>query len=115
MPRRAVKASLTEAVKGTRIEALSAIRDRIAAELEGEQACAKCGGSLSSNTAALSKQLVAVVEILDAIRPVEVSQIDRIAKQRARRRSTGASDGTTKSVKRGTGNGGAGGKRGAAS
>ena len=114
MPR-GVKTPLTEAVQGDKREALEAIRDRLAAELDGQQACAKCGGSISSNTAAVAKQLVEVIERLAAITPPKESQVDQIAKQRARRRSAGASDGASTSGERGAGDGRARGKRGTAS
>jgi hypothetical protein len=92
---------LADAVKADKPTALEAIRDRLAAELAGDDC---------PNVPAVAKQLVDVLERLSAIQPPEESTVDDIAAQRAkRRRSTSAPDapaGAAKQRPRGRASGG---------
>lgn len=67
-------------------ESLIALRDRLAREID------KC--SSPRDLAALSRQLVDVLERLAAIKPPTASKVDELAKKRARRR--GAASGRSK-------------------
>jgi predicted DNA-binding helix-hairpin-helix protein len=74
---------LTTAVKGDHVAALTALRDRLAVELDKPMTTA-------TEVASLSRQLVDVLARLAAIKPPTSSKGDDIAKQRAKRRSTAA-------------------------
>lgn len=84
--------SLSEAVAtGDLRTSLEAIRDHLADELEQGCACVKCGGSVSSPTAAIAKQLADVIARIERLPTKEASAVDDLAAQR-RRRKSGARD-----------------------
>lgn len=63
---------------GNQLEALIAIRNRLAAELDL--------ATMPRDIAQLSKQLVEVLEAIAAIKPAEKSKVDELAEKRAKRR-----------------------------
>ena len=62
------KPTLSDVVaKGDLRDSLEALRDRLAAELDGGVFCKECGGAVSSPTAPLAKQLSDVLKALAAL------------------------------------------------
>lgn len=81
-------ASLTETVaEGDLRASLEALRDRLALEIETDPRCIKCGGSVSSPTAALAKQLRDVLVQLSAMAKPEGSKTDELKRKRAERQA----------------------------
>jgi hypothetical protein len=80
--------SLEEAVgSGDLRRALEALRDELAREIEGGSTCVKCGGALSSSTAALAKQLRDTLKELAGIAVPEGSKTDDLKRKRAERQA----------------------------
>lgn len=105
----AAQRKLSEVVaEGDLRASLEALRDTLAAEIEAGTACVKCGGSVSSPTASLAKQLADVLVGLEALPRREASAVDQLAKRRAARLSgakVSDGSGSKPAVKRGGGGG----------
>jgi uncharacterized protein YoaH (UPF0181 family) len=72
---------VTSAVRGDKRDALEAIRDRLAAELIRSKGQA---------AAAVAKELRATIDAIEALPGGEVSKVDDLAAQRAKRRADAA-------------------------
>lgn len=95
---------------------LEAVRDALAAEMDQDPKCAKCGGGISSPTATLAKQLTDILVRLAALKVPEVSARDELKAARdARRSAAGAPDGAKLPKDQRTGGSRPRRKRGAAS
>lgn len=82
-------AVLTDAVSSGDLRAsLEALRDALAAEIETGSRCVKCGGGLSSSTAALAKQLRDTLAVLATIKVPEGSKTDDLRRKRAERQAS---------------------------
>jgi hypothetical protein len=81
--------SLTsEVASGDRRRALEALREHLAEALESpEVVCKRCGGPASATlpTAAVAKELRAVVDELDRLTPVKESKVDELNARRQAR------------------------------
>ena len=85
--------------EGDRMASLKAIRDRLADEM---------GGAEGAQLAAVAKQLVAVIELIEAGSVPEVSASAEIEARRAQLRSAAVGDAPRVGGKRGGAGGGAG-------
>lgn len=74
--------SLCEVVaEGDHLESLIALRDRLAAELDASSK----QSAAARDVAAISKQLMDVLERITLLKPPEKSKVDDLAKRRAKR------------------------------
>lgn len=81
-------ATLSEAATGGDLRAsLEALRDCLAAEIEAGVACKACGGSISSPTAPLAKQLRDTLNQLAALHVPKGSVSDDLKTKRAVRQA----------------------------
>ncbi len=78
-----VTSSITE---GNQLKTLTAIRDRLAAEIDL--------ATTPRDVAILSKQLVEVLAAIAAIKPSEKSKVDELAEKRAQRRENAKGNST---------------------
>ena len=67
--------------------ALRALADLLAGELESGVACVKCGGSVSSPTAPLAKQLRDTLTQLSTLAKPEGSRSDELKRKRVERQA----------------------------
>src|SRR5687768_11603291 len=84
--------------------ALEALRDELAAEISGGSTCVKCGGGLSSSTAALAKQLRDTLNQIAGLSVPEGSKSDDLKRKRAERQA-GVAKRAARRVERGSGSG----------
>ncbi len=63
------------------------LRDTLVNEIAGGQTCIRCGGSLSSSTPALAKQLRDTLNQLDSMAVPEGSKSDDLKRKRAERQA----------------------------
>lgn len=78
----------TEVASGDRRKALEALRAHLAGALEDpDVVCKRCGGPASATlpTAAVAKELRAVIDELDRLAPVKESKVDELKARRQAR------------------------------